>query len=125
MNKGTTNLPPFSVLLPMVAVLAILVLNTRMAIGDRPSLISEYRTACDRVESTLKSDKYQNASDRKQQALLHESLFRGIQREEVENAFRAITAADPSERYRILTEGIEKETGQEWQCRGMARIMDQ
>lgn len=125
MNKGTINLPPFSFLLPILAVIVLLGLYASIAIADQPSLISEYRAACDRVEATLESEKYRNASDHKQQGLLHESLFRDIQRKEVESAFRAISAAAPSERYRILKEGIEEETGQEWQCQGMAKIMEQ
>lgn len=96
------------------------------AIADKtpqPSLISEYRAACDRVESTVTSENYQKASAEQRRKQLEQSLFTGIQRQEVETAFRVISDLNPSDRYRVLKDGIEEQTGEEWHCPELARIM--
>lgn len=95
------------------------------ATANGPSLLSEYQAACKRIESTLESKAYQNAPEAQQGRLLQKHLFKGIKRKEVANAFRAITAAAPSERYGILKEAIEEETGKEWDCPSLVEIMKQ
>lgn len=125
MSKGTPYLP--TSLFPLFITLALVFVGffASSVIAQEPSLISEYQSACERIESTLESKAYQNAPEERQKKLLHESLFDDIQREEVAVTFRSITAADPSERYQILKEGIQEETGEDWQCSGLARVMGQ
>lgn len=94
------------------------------AMADESSLISAYRAACERIETTVASDSYRNASEEEKRDQLHNNLFKGIQRAEVVDAFRAITAAVPSEQYAILKEGIEEETGHQWECPALKEVME-
>ncbi len=98
-----------------------------VALSDKshqPSLISEYRAACDRVESTVISEDYQKASAEQRRKQLKQSLFQGIQRQEVETAFRVISDLNPSDRYRVLKDGIEEQTGEEWRCPELSTVMN-
>lgn len=123
MIKGLLALPPTVIAFTIAASGCFLAVTAEADKVRQPSLISEYRAACDRVESTVTSENYQNASVEQQRKQLQKSLFQGIQRQEVETAFRVLSDLDPSARYRVLKDGVEEQTGEEWHCPELARVV--
>ena len=74
---------------------------------------------CERFESTLESDAYQTTSPDERYELLHQRVYDPIQHPKANETLSALASASPEDKYRLLKESIETQTGQSWSCPGM------
>lgn len=74
---------------------------------------------CQRFESTVESDAYKMTSPDERYQLLHQRVHDPIQHPKAHETLSAIASAPPEDKYRLLKESIETQTGQSWSCSGM------